>query len=107
MRFAARLVTAWALVTCGGELAARAGAPVPAGVARAEDGWRTEFEDVCSKTQDAMTLSSDELRSLVGRCDRLKAAIGKLDDSERKVYSRRLQACRDLYQFMVESRDHK
>jgi hypothetical protein len=79
---------------------ARAQAPAPA----AQD-WRKEFEDLCAKTQDAMALPMDELKSLVSRCDKLKPQIEKLDESQRKVYSRRLQVCRDLYQFVIESRE--
>lgn len=63
-----------------------------------------EFEAVCSKTQDAMTLSSDELRSLISRCDALKPRIDALDPSRRKVYAKRLQLCRDLYDFVLKSR---
>ncbi len=73
--------------------------------ARAGQDWRKEFDDICSKTQDAMALSSDELRSLVRRCDELEPHIEKLDESSRKVFTRRLQACRDLYQFVLESRE--
>lgn len=65
--------------------------------------WKQEFELVCAQTQDAMSLSADELTSLIARCDRLKPAIEALGPSERKVYSRRLQACRDLYAFVLES----
>ncbi len=70
----------------------------------AQEDWRKEFDDVCSKTQDAMVFSADELRDLVGRCDRLKPRIEKLDESQRKVYLKRLQMCRDLYLFVLESR---
>ena len=73
--------------------------------ARAEEDWGAEFESVCSRTQDAMTLSSDELRSLIARCDRLKPAIATLDESRRKVYAKRLKMCRDLYDFVLSSRD--
>jgi hypothetical protein len=72
-------------------------------VAVAED-WRAEFDDICSKTQDAMALSSDELRSLLARCDKLKPEIERLDPSVRKVYTRRLDACRALYRFVLDSR---
>ena len=75
-------------------------APAPA----AQD-WKKEFEEICAKTQDAMALPMDELKALVSRCDRLKPQIEKLDESQRKVYSRRLQVCRDLYQFVIESRE--
>jgi hypothetical protein len=67
--------------------------------------WKKEFEEVCAKTQDAMALPVEELKGLVSRCDRLKPQIEKLDETQRKVYSRRLQVCRDLYQFVIESRE--
>ena len=72
--------------------------------ARAEEDWFAEFEAVCSRTQDAMTISSEELRALVARCDRLKPRIEALDPPRRKVYARRLQQCRELYLFVLESR---
>jgi hypothetical protein len=78
--------------------------PLRLAAARAEEDWFAEFEVVCSKTQDAMTISDDELRSLVARCDRLRPKIEGLDPSRRKVWSRRLQQCRDLYQFVLDSR---
>ncbi len=72
--------------------------------ARAEEAWLEEFAAVCSKTQDAMTLSVEELRSLVERCDALVPAIARLEEPRRKVYTRRLEACRNLYQFVLDSR---
>jgi hypothetical protein len=73
--------------------------------ARAEPGWKQEFEAVCAQTQDAMALPTSELLSLVGRCDKLKPLVDALEESERKVYSRRLKACRDLYAFVLETRE--
>jgi hypothetical protein len=66
--------------------------------------WQAEFEAVCSKTQDAMELSIEELRSLVDRCDKLQPQIDALEESARKVWSTRLKACRDLYAFVLETR---
>jgi len=80
--------------------AARAQAPTAA-----RDDWKKEFDAVCAGTQDAMALSSKELRSLVERCDRLKPVIEGLDESRRKVYSKRLRDCRAVYQFVLDSRE--
>ncbi len=102
MRTLARsLVAALALVLPPAAVRAAAPAPSPA----AAQDWKKEFEEVCAKTQDAMALPLDELRTLVARCDRLKPRIEGLDESQRKVYSRRLQVCRDLYQFVLDSRE--
>jgi hypothetical protein len=89
----------WAAVAAGASGTALAQAPA----AVAQD-WKKEFEDICGKTQDAMALPEEELKILVSRCDKLKPQIEKLDESQRKVYSRRLQVCRDLYQFVIETR---
>ena len=66
--------------------------------------WQVEFEAICSKTQDAMELPADELKALVERCDKLQPQIDALEESARKVWSKRLKACRDLYAFVLETR---
>jgi len=77
---------------------------IPAAQAPAASDWKKEFEEVCAKTQDAMLLSQDELRELVRRCDALKPRLEALGESERKVYLKRLSACRNLYAYVLESR---
>ncbi len=81
-------------------------APAPAADVAQED-WKTEFEDICSKTQDSMAFTTDELKSLVERCDALKPRIEKLDESQKKVYLKRLQMCRDLLVFVMQSKPEK
>ncbi len=83
------------------------GGVVRVGPACAQEDWRKEFDDVCSKTQDAMVLTADELNDLLGRCDRLKPQIEKLDESQKKVHLKRLRMCRDLYIFVLEAREKK
>ncbi len=77
--------------------------PLP--IAHAQDDWKTEFETVCARTQDAAELGKEELKSLVERCDKLKPRIEKLEETQRKVYLKRLKMCRDLYAFVLESRE--
>lgn len=104
---AARVAAALACAAlAAGIRAGGAGSPVRPAEARAgEEDWLAEFEAVCSRTQDAMSLSTDELRALVARCDRLKPGVEALDPSRRKVYARRLKQCRDLYRFVLDARD--
>jgi hypothetical protein len=83
------------------------GADVAPAVDVAQDDWKTEFEDICSKTQDSMAFTSDELKSLVDRCDALKPRIEKLDETQKKVYLKRLQMCRDLLVFVMQSKPEK
>jgi len=78
-----------------------------AAAASAQDDWKKEFEDICSKTQDSTSFTADELRILVGRCDALRPRIEKLDETQRKVYLKRLQMCRDLLAFVLESKTGK
>jgi hypothetical protein len=77
------------------------------GVAHAQEDWKNEFDDICGKTQDAMDYSSEELRHLIDRCDRIMPLIEKLDQTRRKVYLKRLQMCRDLFVFALESKEKK
>ena len=69
--------------------------------------WKNEFDDLCSKTQDAMMLTDDELKSLVDRCDKLKVLIENLDEVQKKVYLKRLVMCRDLFEYVLKSRQKK
>jgi hypothetical protein len=70
----------------------------------AQQAWRKEFDDVCSKTQDAMTFSQGELTDLIRRCDNLQPQIEKLDESRKKVYLERLRKCRGLYAYVLDAK---
>ncbi len=75
-----------------------------AGLAYAQGDWKAEFADICSKTEDPMALTTDEVKSLIDRCDKLKPRIEKLEESAAKVYLKRLKMCRDLFVFTLESK---
>lgn len=81
------------------------------GTAFAQDDWKQEFAVVCSKTQNAMTLSFEELQDFIDRCDKLEARINALDDgkaaTEKKVYSKRVKMCKDFYSFVLQQKDAK
>ncbi len=72
--------------------------------AQLQETWRKQFNEVCSKTQDAMTFSQDELTDLIRRCDALLPQIEKLDESRKKVYTGRLRMCRGLYAYVLDSK---
>jgi len=91
------------------EIPSLAGRPAfgPPNLLAQEVGWKAEYDSVCSKTDIAMTLSGEELKELVARCDQLKPKIEAEEESTRKVYLRRLQMCRELYKYVLESRESK
>jgi hypothetical protein len=66
--------------------------------------WRSELEAVCVKTDAAMTLSSEELADLLSRCDRLAEQIGAEGEIVRRIYLKRLNSCRALFAYVLESR---
>ena len=101
------IVTAIALPVLFGMPLISNGEPVAPAADVAQEDWKTEFEDICSKTQDSMAFTTDELKSLVDRCDALKPRIEKLDESQKKVYLKRLQMCRDLLVFVMQSKPEK
>jgi hypothetical protein len=71
-------------------------------VAWCEESWRSDFDDICSRTDQAMTFSLPELNLLLERCGALQKVIETQEESVRKVYLKRLQLCRNLYAYMVE-----
>lgn len=52
-----------------------------------------------------MSLSKAELQSLIERCDKLKPVIESLEETPRKVYRKRLQMCRELFAFVLQSKE--
>ena len=72
--------------------------------AAAEDLWKQELMDICSKTDEAMSFSKDELKVLLQRGEKLRPAIEALEETPRKVYLKRLQMCINLYSFVLESK---
>ena len=79
--------------------------------AQDQDDWKQEYADICAKTQDAMGLTVEELKGYIERCEKLQERIDKLSgpqaDTERKVYTKRLKMCRELYVFALEYKEHK
>jgi len=86
-------------------VAAMPGQPADQQEAEKREAWQQEFDEICSKTQDAMTLTVEELKVLIQRCDALEPRIQKLDETRRKLYLRRLQQCRGLYAYVLESKN--
>jgi hypothetical protein len=43
--------------------------------AYAGEDWRDEFDNLCGKTEESMTMNVDELKDLVARCEKLKPII--------------------------------
>lgn len=70
--------------------------------AQAEEGWQAEFEAVCGKSDESMSMTRDELKALMARCDKLKPLIEAQEETTRKVYLKRLQMCRDLLAYVLE-----
>jgi hypothetical protein len=70
----------------------------------ADPPWRTEFDETCAGTTDAMALSQSELQALIAKCERLQRAIAQLDESARKVFLKRLLMCKNLYQYVLDAK---
>lgn len=73
--------------------------------------WKQEYSDACANTQNAMALSSEELKSYIDRCDKLLDHINKLEGegaaTEKKVYTKKVKMCRDLYDFALKYKEEK
>jgi hypothetical protein len=73
------------------------------GSATAEEAWRAEFDRLCGKTEQSMSLGAEELRQLVARCEKLRPEIEASADPQKKVFLRRLEACRKVFAFVIEA----
>jgi hypothetical protein len=73
--------------------------------AHAQDDWKTTFNEVCAKTQNAMAYTSEELRDFIARCDALKTEIEKLQEPEKTIYLKRLKGCRGLFDYVLASKE--
>jgi hypothetical protein len=69
-----------------------------------EGAWRTDFDATCAQSNDAMALSMPELQKLIERCDRLQKIIETEEETVRKVFLKRLQMCKNLYVFVLETK---
>ena len=97
----ALLIALCSLITCN------AFSLVPTAVTAAETaaaGWKTEFDAVCGQTDNAADMTVAELTRAVARCDALLPQIEALEATPRKLYLKRLQMCRSLFAFMLESK---
>ncbi len=66
-----------------------------------EESWLRELDELCGSSQAAMTLSSEEVTTLVERCDRIIAEITGTDNPRKKLYLFRLERCRNFYQYII------
>jgi DNA-directed RNA polymerase subunit E'/Rpb7 len=73
----------------------------------ADESWKSDFEKVCGQTDNAADLTIEELKKTLEKCDALKSRIEALEPTPRKIYLKRLQMCRNLFQFMLDSREKK
>jgi uncharacterized protein (UPF0335 family) len=63
-----------------------------------------EFDETCANTSSAMDFSEPELQALITRCEKLEKSIEQLDESTRKVFLKRILMCKNLYQFVLDSK---
>lgn len=71
------------------------------------DEWKIEFEYLCSRTDEAMDMDAKELSAMIERCQRLLPLIQASDNPQKKIYIKRLEACMNLYRFVLESKVQK
>jgi len=69
-----------------------------------ENDFKEEFNELCGNTDIAMTLPVEKLEKLVKRCDNLMDKIKATEHLTKKTYLYRLEKCRNLYKFMIDSK---
>jgi hypothetical protein len=71
----------------------------------AAETWKAEFDAVCGQSDNATSMTVEELKKAVERCDALKPQIEALEATPRKIYLKRLQMCRNLFVYMLETKE--
>jgi len=68
----------------------------------ADENWRVEFDNLCGKTEETMTMKAEELKDLIDRCDKLRPVIEKSENPQKQLFLKRLEKCRNLFVYMLE-----
>lgn len=68
-------------------------------------GWREDFERLCATTEQAETMSTDELKKVVEEVDQLREVIEKEGGQQKKLYLFRLQKCRSFFEYMLSTKE--
>ena len=71
-----------------------------------DEPWMPEFEAICGRTQESGAMTPDEIREILARADKLKTVIEGSQSAGKGIYLRRLEKCRKLFEFVLQSTDH-
>jgi len=71
------------------------------------DSLESEFQRICSHTDSAAEMPSEQLAGLIEQSDRLLAALAESALPQKKVLTFRLKKCRNLFRYLLEVREPK
>jgi len=67
--------------------------------------WKEDFKRLCGYTEEASSLSTDQIQELIQESDRLLKTLETLNDPEKKVYIFRLKKCRNFFEYILDLRE--
>ena len=67
--------------------------------------WKDDFERLCSYTEEASSLSTDQIQELMQESDRLLKTLETVNEPEKKVYIFRLKKCRNFFEYILDLRE--
>lgn len=73
----------------------------------ADENWRVEFDNLCGKTEETMTMKTEELKDLIDRCDKLRPIIENSETPQKQLFLKRLEKCRNLFAYMLEVKERQ
>jgi hypothetical protein len=97
-----RLVGATMAAAEGPGEAPQVGAAAPAAPRDLDE--RAEFNRICGQVKAAAGLSVEQIQRLIEDCETLLAALRRSSDPQAKVLIKRLEMCRDFFEFSLEAR---
>lgn len=67
--------------------------------------WKEDFERLCGYTEEASSLSTDQIQELIQESDRLLKTLETVNEPEKKVYIFRLKKCRNFFEYILDLRE--
>jgi hypothetical protein len=62
-----------------------------------------EYNSICGDTQGAVLLPSEEINTLIDKCDKLLIKIKAADNPKKKIFIFRIEKCRNFYKYIADS----
>jgi hypothetical protein len=69
-----------------------------------EESWKKEYNKICGKRHEAVSLSEEDLVNRVRQCNDMLNTIEESDYPRKKIFIFRFEKCRNFYQYLMDAK---